>query len=133
MSMSSPPVGNNAPMRYVSQPPWSALFLLINLNNQDINKFLCDFQGEFTTSCTDEKICQCDNVSFKEGVKKCVNVSGTLFVGVGAQQVEFKETETCTISLSAVSPPQRKCFYFLFFIGGVGQRRVVLGSTKLRN
>lgn len=64
-------------------------------------------------------------MSFKEGVKKCVNVSGMLFVGVGAQQVEFKETETCTT--------QCKCFYFLFFIGGVGQRRVVLGSTKLRN
>lgn len=108
MSTSSPPVGNNAPMRYVSQPPWSALFLLINLNNQDINKFLCDFQGAFTTSCTDEKICQCDNVSFKEGVKKCVNVSGTLFVGVGAQQVEFKETETCTT--------QCKCFYFCFLL-----------------
>ncbi|XP_026027851.1 interferon gamma receptor 1 isoform X2 [Astatotilapia calliptera] len=73
----------------------------------DTREYQIDFtvkneQGEFTTSCTDEKICQCDNVSFKEGVKKCVNVSGTLFVGVGAQQVEFKETETCTIS-----PPQR--------------------------
>ncbi|XP_026027852.1 interferon gamma receptor 1 isoform X3 [Astatotilapia calliptera] len=72
----------------------------------DTREYQIDFtvkneQGEFTTSCTDEKICQCDNVSFKEGVKKCVNVSGTLFVGVGAQQVEFKETETCTIS-----PPQ---------------------------
>lgn len=78
---------------------------------KDTREYQIDFkvkneQGAFTTSCTDEKICQCNNVSFKEGVKKCVNVSGTLFVGVGAQQVEFKETETCTIRASAVSPPQ---------------------------
>ncbi|XP_063331152.1 interferon gamma receptor 1 [Pelmatolapia mariae] len=63
-------------------------------------------QGAFPASCTDEKICQCNNVSFKEGVKKCVNVSGTLLVRIGAQQVKFKETEKCTIRASTVPPPQ---------------------------
>lgn len=73
---------------------------------KDTREYKIDFtvkneQGACTTSCTDEKICQCNTVSFKEGVKKCVNVSGWLLVRTGAQQVEFKETETCM-----VSPPQ---------------------------
>uniref|UniRef100_A0A3Q4G865 Uncharacterized protein n=1 Tax=Neolamprologus brichardi TaxID=32507 RepID=A0A3Q4G865_NEOBR len=99
------------------------------MSQKDTREYKIDFtvkneQGACTTSCTDEKICQCNTVSFKEGVKKCVNVSGWLLVRTGAQQVEFKETETCT-----VSPPQCKCFYFYLFIGGVGQRLVVLGPT----
>lgn len=82
-----------------------------DMHGYEINFTVEDEKGAFKSSCTTEEICQY-NVSCKKGVKKCVNVSGILFVRWSSSlQVKFKETEaeTCTICASE-TPSQHAGF-----------------------